>query len=298
MTDREPSFTERAICEAVGITRKNLCCGRAFAFGFILGAGEQRDKDNIFLRAKTAELSEYLQKLVRVQFGREAVVRCVSQKTGTYELSFISSRAADMINDAETAYEKTMKCSGCSGSFLCGLFCACASISDPKSGYYLSLRIPPEYKDTVSRTFVEADISASYRESGKKGVFYMRASGIIEDFLAVCGMQKLLFDFMNCKIEKEIRNNANRSSNIEYNNIQKSVGAAKKYIEAIDWLRENDRLTGLDSELHEAARLRAGNPECSLSTLGAMMTPPVSKSGVLHRLNRIYDIYIRALKKD
>ena len=107
----------------------------------------------------------------------------------------------------------------------------------------------------------------------------------------------LLFDFINQKIENEYRNNTNRAINIELNNIKKSVDSAKKYIRAIEWLKENDRLTGLDSELSCAAKLRVEYPEYSLATLGSMMTPAVSKSGVLHRLNRIYAIYEQALKE-
>jgi DNA-binding protein WhiA len=159
------------------------------------------------------------------------------------------------------------------------------------------MRIDLDYKECIEKALAECGIAPSFRVMGKKGTFYMRASSSIEDFLAVCGMQKQLFDFINKKIENEYRNNTNRAINIEVNNIKKTLTSAKKYITAIEWLRENDRLTGLDSELSEAARLRVENPECSLSALGAMMSPAVSKSGVLHRLNRIYRIYEDAQSK-
>lgn len=263
---------------------------------FLIGAGSAQD-DNVYLRAKGLELCEYLCKIIKEQFGRDAIVRFVSEKTGTYELSFFSTQAALMIRDSGNAYVHTVKCGGCIGAFMCGLLCSCVSINDPKKDYYLSVRIDPGHKDTVMNALADAGVSASYRVSGKKSVFYMRASSRIEDFLAICGMQKMLFDYMNCKIEKDLRNNANRISNIEYNNIQRSVGSAKKYIEAIEWLKENGRLTGLNNELYEAARLRVENPDCSLSALGGMMSPTVSKSGVVHRLNRIYEIYEDARKK-
>jgi len=296
LADTGLSFTERAINEAVIIPRKNQCCRRAFALAFLLGAGSA-DDDNIYLRAKGMELCEYLCRIIKEQFGREAIVRCVSEKTGTYELSFISAQASKMIRDSQSAYASAIKCAGCLSAFMSGILCSCVSINDPKKDYYLSVRVDPAHKDTVMNALADAGVAASYRTSGNKGVFYMRASSRIEDFLAICGMQKLLFDYMNCKIEKDLRNNANRISNIEYNNIQRAVGSAKKYIEAIEWLEENGRLTGLNNELYEAARLRVEHPDCSLSALGAMMSPTVSKSGVVHRLNRIYDIYTDARKK-
>lgn len=296
MADTELSFTERAINEAVFVPRKNQCCRRAFVLGILIGAGSAQE-DNVNIRAKGLELCDYLCKLIKEQFGREAVVRCVSEKTSTYELCFFSVQASDMIRGSERAYSQIIKCGGCLGAFMCGLLCSCISINDPKKDYYLSVRTDHAHKDTIMNAFADAGVTASYRISGNKSVFYMRASSRIEDFLAICGMQKMLFDYMNCKIEKDLRNNANRISNIEYNNIQRSVGSAQKYIEAIEWLKENDRLTGLNNELYEAARLRVENPDCSLSALGGMMSPTVSKSGVVHRLNRIYDIYTDARKK-
>ena len=289
MAEREPSFIEKAIAEAVSILRKKQCCRRAFLLGALFSS--KADASRITLKVKGDELCEYLQKLVKEQFGRETITK---KNTGSYTVSFESVAAAAMLSDTSEAYEQSVKCQGCVGAFLCGVMCTSVSINDPKSDYYLSIRIPVERKDAIFCALADAEISASYREVGDKGIYYMRASGRIEDFLAVCGMQRLLFEFINLKIEKEFRNNANRISNAEYNNIQKSVGAAQKYIDAIEWLRENDRLTGLDTELSEAARLRVENPDCSLSALGAMMQPSVSKSGVVHRLNRIYDIYLKA----
>ncbi len=297
VTEREYSFTELCISEAVGIVRKNQCCRRAFTLGVLFGACSISGGDNVTLTVRTEGLCSLLQKLIKEQFGREAAVMCKSDKKQTYEMSFISSAAAALVERSLDFYNSHMKCTACRGAFLCGILCSCTSINDPKKDYYLSIRVSPEHKDAVEAALRESDVRVSLRTMNGKAVFYMRASTRIEDFLAVCGMQRLLFDFMNQKIENEYRNNTNRAINIEVNNIKKTVASAKKYIKAIEWLRENDRLTGLDAVLYEAAKLREENPECSLSALGAMMTPAVSKSGVLHRLNRIYAIYEQAKNK-
>ncbi len=297
MADRSISFSEECIAEASLIVRKNQCCRRAFTFGLLIGGARVRNTDDIILRLRTLSLSELALRLIKEQFGREAVMRHAGKRTDSYELTFISASAAGMLTSPDPAYDSVMKCHSCRSSFLCGLLCSCVSINDPSKDYYLSVRIDLDYKVCLEKAFEEAGIAPSFRVVGKKGVFYMRASADIEDFLALCGMQKQLFEFINRKIENEYRNNTNRAINIEVNNIKKTLTSAKKYITAIEWLRDNDRLTGLDSELAEAARLRVENPECSLSTLGSMMSPAVSKSGVLHRLNRIYQIYTDALSK-
>jgi DNA-binding transcriptional regulator WhiA len=46
-------------------------------------------------------------------------------------------------------------------------------------------------------------------------------------------------------------------------------------------------LSGLPAKLREAAEIRKGNPEASLSDMGAMFDPPVSKSAVAARLKRL-----------
>ncbi len=291
------SFTEICIGEAVTIQRKNQCCRRSFALGILLGGAKLTVPSEITLRVKTQQLCELMLKLIKEQFGREAQSREAGKKAVEYVLSFSSAGAASLLNDPVHGYESCIKCSLCRSAFLCGLLCTCTSINDPRRDYYLSIRIDLGYKEIAERALREAGIEPCYRVMGKKGVFYLRASAAIEDFLAVCGMQRVLFDFINQKIENEYRNNTNRAINIEVNNIKKSIASAKKYITAIEWLTDNDRLTGLDSELYEAARLRVQHPECSLSALGTMMTPTVSKSGVLHRLNRIYSIYEQSQKQ-
>ena len=290
LAEREYSFTELCIAESVNIVRKNQCCRRCFLFGVLIGASKYKG-DDFSLRVKSAALSELLTKLIKEQFGRDAIVICKSSKTDTYELSFVSRGARSLVSDSHDALLYLLKCPYCLGAFLCGLLSSCVSINDPRRDYYLSIRVEHDHKNAVAEALHRAHINASFREVGGRSVFYMRASGKIEDFLALCGMQKILFDFINQKIENEYRNNTNRAINVEVNNIKKTIASAQKYIEAIEWLRDNDRLTGLDSELSEAARLRVEDPECSLSALGQMMTPAVSKSGVLHRLNRIYLIY-------
>ena len=48
--------------------------------------------------------------------------------------------------------------------------------------------------------------------------------------------------------------------------------------------------SGSDEELRELAQLRLDNPFDSLRELGAKLTPPLSRSGVNHRLERIFAI--------
>ena len=49
-------------------------------------------------------------------------------------------------------------------------------------------------------------------------------------------------------------------------------------------------IDALPPDLMEIARLRLDNPDLSLLELGGLLTPPLGKSGVNHRLNKIRKI--------
>ena len=96
-------------------------------------------------------------------------------------------------------------------------------------------------------------------------------------------------EIMNAKIIKERRNAANRASNCDTANMDKVAGAAAQQIAAI-------RAVGLESlpeELRALARLRLENPFDSLRELGEKLSPPLSRSGVNHRLEKILELAAR-----
>ena len=88
---------------------------------------------------------------------------------------------------------------------------------------------------------------------------------------------------------KEVRNNVNRKTNFETANIDKTVGASVRQVEAIRKIRDTVGLAVLPEELQETAELRLKNPELSLRELGQLFQTPVSRSGVNHRLRRLME---------
>ena len=60
-----------------------------------------------------------------------------------------------------------------------------------------------------------------------------------------------------------------------------------RFVHIVRRLEAADMLTRLPDELRETAMLRAENPTASLAALGNRCSPPVSKSGMNHRLEKI-----------
>ncbi len=96
-----------------------------------------------------------------------------------------------------------------------------------------------------------------------------------------------LCKYLNIKIEKEIRNDVNRTANSETANISKTINAAVEQIKAIERVEKYVGLDNIPEDLREIAELRLKHKDLSLSELGALLNPPLSKSGVNHRMQKI-----------
>ena len=95
---------------------------------------------------------------------------------------------------------------------------------------------------------------------------------------------------------KETRNSINRKVNCETANINKVVNAAVEQIENIKWIQRKHKFNQLPEPLKELALLRLENPDSSLVELGKMLEPPISKSGVNHRMKKMEE-FAKELKK-
>ena len=106
-----------------------------------------------------------------------------------------------------------------------------------------------------------------------------------------------LLDMENVRVLKEVRNSVNRKVNCETANLNKTVAAAITQIEDIQYIQYQKGLENLPEALYMTAELRLQYPEASLKELGLLMTPPMGKSGVNHRLKKISSI-AEELRKD
>ena len=121
-------------------------------------------------------------------------------------------------------------------------------------------------------------------------VVYFKASEQIEDLLTFMGAQNAALEIMNLKVFKDFRNKANRITNCETANIDKTVAASSTTLRAIALLRGRHALDTLPDSLREAARLREENPDLALKELAALFDPPLSKSGLSHRMKKLEEL--------
>ena len=179
----------------------------------------------------------------------------------------------------------------CKRSFLRGAFLAGGSMSDPEKSYHFE--IVSQSRDRAKQLM---DILKCFELDARVGarrqyqVVYLKEGEQIVDVLNVMGAHVALMNLENVRVLKDVRNSVNRQVNCETANLNKTVSAAVKQIEDINYIRETVGLGSLSEGLEQIAELRLKYPDVPLKNLGEILTPPVGKSGVNHRLRKIGEI--------
>lgn len=205
------------------------------------------------------------------------------------EITYVSSHAISLQNCQFPKQVIQKNC--CKKAFLRGIFLATGSVSNPSKAYHFEIVV--RNKDMavrvqdVVRSF---DLDAKIAKRKKYYIVYLKEGAMIVDMLKVMEASVNLMEMENVLILKEMRNDINRRVNCETANIKKTVNAARRQIDDIEYIEKTKGLKYLNSSLREVAQLRLEEPDANLSELGEMLNPPVSKSGVNHRLRKISEI--------
>lgn len=176
----------------------------------------------------------------------------------------------------------------CRRAFLRGAFLAGGSVTDPGKRYHLELSTTHLKVSRETETLMrEMEYTPKATERKGSSILYFKQSNAIEDFLTAIGAPVSAMAVMSAKIEKDWRNDANRKTNCDAANVDKTVEAAQEQLSALRKLAERGVLDGLPEKLEETVRLRRENPEATLSELAALHDPPVSKSAINHRMRKL-----------
>ena len=188
--------------------------------------------------------------------------------------------------------DKSMfKCDECKNAFLRGAFLKCASINSPDKSNHIEFKLAEEpVADELCIFLKECGFEPKVSKRRNKYIVYFKDGETIFQMLSFVGAQKYAFDYLNTIIEKQIRNDCNRVSNCEYANMQKTATATAQQLEARNELAKDEKLETLPEKLYYTAVLSRDNPDLSLSALAGLHEPPITKSCLNHRLEKIIKI--------
>ncbi len=176
-------------------------------------------------------------------------------------------------------------------AFVRGTFLGSGSISNPKSTYHLEILFETEENAQITLNILKKyQIFGKILKKKNDYSLYIKDGDEIANFLALIQANKSVLKYEDIRVLRDIRNDINRKVNCETANLTKTIDAAVKQIEDINYLQEIGELKNLSEALQEIANLRLENPDVSLQELGKMLKNPIGKSGVNHRLKAIQKI--------
>ena len=284
----------------LGDIKKEICaaqvrcasCRKMLLYGMLAAKGVVCAGDDVHLFLTGDDVEALARHLICEQLGREPSRVARAHGGRLRELSFESAVAARMICSVEAGDAASVlqhRCPECSWSFLRGAFLVAGRMSDPERTYHMELSLGDRALVFRALLTQEYALSAKLIKRKSETLLYFKDSSVLEEILTMLGVNQTAFLLMNSKIGKEFRNAANRRTNCEAGNIRRSVIAASRTVSVIRRLAEEGKLSSLPEELESVARLRLEHPEASLAQLAAMMTPPITKSGLNHRLEKILE---------
>ena len=284
--------------QIVSTPLKNSCCIRSMLNGIVLAKGKA-ESGVISVSLENEDALKYTEKLVREVFGQTVEVKFGSNGGRRRELFFRSPSMEKQLRASEEGVDKmhVKKCASCDTAFMSGIFLAAGRMTSIDSKCARLEIASSGRADLLFDYFSENGLVFSRCTRRNERLLYTANSSLIEDFFASLGLNSAAFAIMNKKIEKEFINNTNRQINCVMNNISKTVAASAKVLEAIKALKEANLLSTMPEELENTAILRLQYPDYSLARLAAQFTPPISKPGLSHRLNKIIEFADKALEK-
>lgn len=301
--NEKTSFSSRVKQELFQAEPHGDCCVTAEAYGMLL-FGRHFDRSSISILTENRVVAEAYERSVANTAGSN--VRTNLSEAGNYSvfvatsagrrkvMSYFSVDEGELslrVNRANLLNESGDELNCCYSAFLRGAFLSCGTISDPEKNYHLEFDVShKKLSEDLVKVINEIGLVAKTTTRRGSNIVYFKDSESIEDILTFMGAANCSLEIMAIKMFKSKRNTVNRKNNFDTANITRTADAAAKQINAIRIIEKYAGLDSLPPQLRDLARLRLDCFDMSLSELGAAMTPPVSRSGVNHRLKRLQSI--------
>ncbi len=290
------SFCSKVKEELINISDIKPCCALAEMYGLLL-FGKKFSKSEIYINTENEAVAEKYRNVARRLSVSEVGVKKFS--SGKYRVTVDKAEGRLKILNAFglSGTERSRRINWaninndcCFSAFLRAVFLSCGTITDPEKGYHLEFSVPYSLKNDLKRILEEVELEAKEIKRGNSYIIYFKGSEDIVTFLTLTGANDSVLEYLGVKVFKDVRNNVNRKTNFENANFDRTLNASLRQTEAIKALKESGKFQKLSPELKILAEIRLENPDLSLGQIGLMLDPPLSRSGVNHRLQKIIEL--------
>ncbi len=272
------------------------CCRRAMLAGMFRFSAFS-DDNTCILKTKTQEVAKAYTRL----FTEIAGVSLITKKRGSVFETVLSGEdfkvVSDMVNGYGPHIKDCFRCSKCDDHFFRGAFLVSGFVYPPETPRVELITANADLACEAASVLTSHFRMPKLSVRRTNQVIYFSDADSVHYFLSYIGAKKEAFDVINAKMLREKTNEVNRKQNFDMANIQKSVNAAAQYVDAIHALMESGAFERLPPELRVTAKNRVENDTLTLGELAAMENPPISKSQISKRLQKIYHFYEETLAK-
>ncbi len=313
------SFALDAKKEVLKEKIENDCCSIAFLSAIIKCSGELsisgRGKIKVEIYTELEDLFDKIKEIIEQYYGKECEITQAEETNITKnnrfkitlpyditdqllkDLGIMRLGQDDLLSIENGIADFIIADDCCKRSYVKGAFVSCATSNiiiknydneKSNSGYHLEFVFNFE---KIAEDFVKLlgffNIPAKITIRKNTPIVYIKEYQLICDALALVGANKAVLSLQNEAAIRELRNNVNRQNNCLNANLNKTVEAAVKQLNAIKVIQENMGLEALPENLMELSLLRLANPEASLEELRKLCTEELTKSGINHRFAKI-----------
>ena len=309
------NFTEEIKTEITQTPIDDRCCMLAVISAFIQTSGGVISRDGLLGFEITTEnegTAEFIVDMLENVFGLHLTVTGAKFDVfgGRDKLTFecIGSDARKFLDELRVVQEdkegvmfsigideKLVEKDCCRAAFIKGAFLGGGSCTLPeervysRTGYHFEIVF--SNKITASdfcNLLCDFEILAKLVTRKENAVVYVKSKEVISDILNVMSAYNCL-DKLNKIVEQKDRtNNENRVNNCSVSNIDKTVTASVKQVQAIEIIAGTVGLQSLDKPLFDVAEARLADKNASMSELAERLG--ISKSCINHRMRKISEI--------
>ena len=216
------------------------------------------------LLQKGLELSPQIHYVSTAHFG--GTRKCVLTLGPTQTPAFLSALGMMTVGEngeatlRSTSPKVNLNRSCCVRAFLRGAMLGGGTMTNPEQGYHLELGYRDEnFRDCVAKCLQKVGLPIHQSSRKGKDFLYLKQSDQIVTFLTAAGAHQAV------------------------------MNASDEQLRAIERLAKQDGLKSLPKALQEIAVARLNAPDLTLEQLGQTLDPPLSKSGVNHRMRRLME---------
>lgn len=308
----QSNFTTELKRELLKTKEQSLCCKRAKIAGFLRTTAfilqQKEDFSFKFITESEMLAMHFLEEIEELYFVELQIIEAKFDRRNRRErliiqaipkqANFILSNLG-FIELKENGWQENLYISKeifavdcCKKAYVIGAFLGSGSCSLPtakNNGYHLEFVF---YNQKLADDFIEllasCDVLAKQIERKNSFVVYIKSRESICDLLAFLDAQNALNKIDQIAQNRDTNNQINRWTNCKLGNIDKTITAAIRQVQAIEKIEKSIGLHRLERSLLEVANARLADKNCSMQELADRLK--LTKSCLNHRMRKLLQI--------